>query len=191
MYYFYLVVLFRQPYFYDDTNLPVDYLASYGNSDPLLFWNRIKDDLLWSVNWLPQKWPSSDLGRVTRGSAQALLGKLCLYKHYHYYLKNGADGSAEDIADLRVGKQALSDLILSGTHDLIRQKNLLQLWIISMHIYATFQLSPCRPETNVYPAENNDESVWEVQYSDERIAQGWRPGWQWSGSLNRTVFFSS
>jgi len=188
MYYFYLVVLFRQPYFYDDTNLPVDYLASYGNSDPLLFWNRIKDDLLWSVNWLPQKWPSSDLGRVTRGSAQALLGKAMLFKHYHYYLKNGADGSAEDIADLRVGKQALSDLILSGTHDLIRPK---EPFTALDYIYAylcNFSAVTLPAGNNVYPAENNDESVWEVQYSDERIAQGWLPGWQWSGSLNAQYF---
>jgi len=188
MYYFYLVVLFKQPYFYDDTNLPVDYLAGYGNSDASLFWNRIKEDLLWSVNWLPQKWPSVDLGRVTRGSALALLGKAMLYKHYHYYMQNGQGGSAGDITDLRTGKQALSDLISSGTHNLIQPK---EPFTFKDYVYSylcNFSYIPLSAGNNVYPAENNDESVWEIQYSDERIAQGWLPGWQWSGSLNGQYF---
>lgn len=188
MYYFYLVVLFRQPYFYDELSLPLDYLAAYGNSDPLLFWNKIKNDLLWAVNWLPHKWPSSDLGRVTKGSALALLGKAMLYKHYHYYMKNGIGGSSADIADLHLGKQALTDLILSGTYDLVRPK---EPFTSKDFVYAylcNFTAIPLPAGNNVYPAENNDESVWEVQYSDERIAPGWLPGWQWSGSLNGQFF---
>lgn len=188
MYYFYLVVLFRQPYFYDDSNLPVDYLAAFGNSNPVLFWNKIKEDLQWSLTWLPQKWPSSDLGRVTRGSALALLGKAMLYKHYHYYVQNGLTGTPDDVTDLRLGKESLNTLISSGVYSLIQPE---EPYTAKDFLYAylcNFSYLPLPAGNNIYPAENNDESIWEVQYSDERIAPGWLPGWQWSGSLNGQYF---
>lgn len=188
MYYFYLVVVFKQPYFYDDTNLPEDYLAAYGNSDPSKFWNKIAEDLQWSIPVLPEKWPDADLGRVTKGSARALLGKAMLFKHYHYYVKNGTAGSPQDASDLRMGKQALEDLMNSGAHQLIQPK---APFTKKDYLYAylsNFSYLPLPSENNLYPAENNDESLWEVQYSDDRIAGGWLPGWQWSGALNEQYF---
>ncbi len=44
--------------------------------------------------------------------------------------------------------------------------------------------------TYTYPAENNAESVWEIQYNDDdRAKPGWLPGEQWGGNLNY-IFFS-
>ena len=88
-YYFYLVILFNSPYFYNEDNLPEDYVADYPNSDPLLFWEQIEKDLTEAIPVLPDTWPSEDLGRMTKGAARAMLGKALLFKHYHYYVKNG------------------------------------------------------------------------------------------------------
>src|SRR5664279_5532009 len=121
MYYFYQVVLFHSPYFYDETNVPNDYNQNYGNSDPKLFWDKIKEDCQAAYPDLPAVYANqtNDAGRITAGAAKALLGKALLYKHYHYYAQNGNANSAEDLADLSLAKQMLNDVISSGAYQLM------------------------------------------------------------------------
>jgi hypothetical protein len=189
MYYFYLVVLFNEPYFYDDYNMPEDYTLSYGNSDPALFWSKMRLDLEEAIPVLPAKYDAVNLGRITSGAAEALLGKAMLYKHYYFYMKNGLGGSAEDIADMQVGKAHLDSVIHSGTYSLIQPQAPYSRKDYINAFLCNFSYLPLPSGSSYfYPSENNDESIWEVQYSDERIAGGWLPGWQWSGSLNVQYF---
>jgi hypothetical protein len=187
-YYFYLVTLFNSPYFYNEDNLPEDYLASYPNSEPVLFWDQIEKDLTEAIPDLTDTWPAEDLGRMTKGAARAMLGKALLFKHYYYYEKNDMGGSAEDIADLQLAKSTFSDIFASGTYSLIKP---MEPKTYRDYIYAflcNFSYLPLPAGNNIYPAENNNESIWEIQYCDERIQGGWLPGWQWTGALNAQYF---
>jgi hypothetical protein len=190
-YYFYLVTLFNSPYFYNDENLPQDYLASYGNSDPLLFWEQIEKDLTEAIPYLQEKSEMlpEDMGRMTKGAAQAMLGKALLFKHYHYYVKNGMGGSADDRADLQLAKNSLNAVIASPIYALIRPQAPKTRKDYINAYGCNFSYLDLPAGNNVYPAENNAESVWELQYCDDRIASGWLPGWQWTGALN-TQYFS-
>jgi len=187
-YYFYLVTLFNSSYFYNEDNLPEDYVTDYPNSDPLLFWEQIEKDLPEVIPDLPDTWEAANLGRMTKGAARAMLGKALLFKHYHYYIKNGIGGSAEDLADLRLAKSSFMDIINSGTYSLIRPMEPKSRKDYIYSFLCNFSYLPLPAGNNLYPAENNDESVWEIQYNDERWQPGWLPGWQWTGSLNGAYF---
>ncbi len=191
MAYFYLVTIWDRPVFYNEDNIPdKDLQANLTNGNREDFWNQIVKDLEDAIPHLPTRTELApdDLGRITKGMAQALLGKAMLYKHYYYYARFGNAGSSEDVADLSKGRQALLDLINSGEYELIQPmepKNRLD------YIYAhlcNFSYLPLPAGGNVYPAENNAEAVWQIQYADVRIAPGWLPGWQWSGTLNFQYF---
>jgi starch-binding outer membrane protein, SusD/RagB family len=185
-YYFYLVVFFNSPYFYNDENLPEDYLASFPNSDPVLFWDQIEKDLTEAIPDLPEanELQPEDLGRMTKGAARAMLGKAMLFKHYHYYVKNSNSGSVEDIADLQLAKSSFADIFSSGTYSLITPMEPKSRKDYIYSFLCNFSYLPLPAGNNLYPAENNSESIWEIQYCDERIAPGWLPGWQWTGALN-------
>jgi starch-binding outer membrane protein, SusD/RagB family len=189
-YYFYLVVIFNEPVFYNELSIPQDLTADQSNATPEQFWNQIEKDLTEAIPDLTPKsaLAPSDLGRVTRGGGNALLGKAMLYKHYYYYCKNGNKGSEDDVRDLNTAKAALKAVIDAGEYHLIqplvpKTKNDYICALMSNTSYVDLP-----SENNTYQSENNDESIWEVQYSDERINAGWLPGWQWSGALNCAYF---
>jgi hypothetical protein len=191
MTYFLLVTIWDRPIFYNENSIPdEDLREDLTNGAREDFWNQIEKDLTEAIPYLPLKSEvkPEDLGRMTKGAAQALLGKAMLFKHYYYYCRFGQKGSAEDIADLNTGKQAFLDLINSGQNQLIQpQEPKTRKDYIYAHL-CNFSYLDLPSENNLYDSENNLESVWEVQYSDERIAGGWLPGWQWSGALNFQYF---
>jgi hypothetical protein len=190
MYNFYLVTIFNEPVFYDENTIPVDFNIDLTNGKPEQFWYQIEKDLNEAIPDLTPKTSlaSSDLGRVTRGGAYSLLGKAMLYKHYYYYCKNKTKGSAEDLADLATAKTAFKTVIDSKEYSLILPKSPKTRNDYLMALLSNTSYVPLPSENNTYPSENNDESVWEVQYSDERFNTGWLPGWQWSGALNCAYF---
>lgn len=190
MYYFYLVVLYNRPVFYDEDNFPEDYNENFTNGKPIQFWDRIEEDLAFAIANLPAKseYPDEDLGRITTGAASALLGKAMLFKYFHYHVRQGTGGSAEAQADLTTAKNAFLDVMNSGEYALVlpkapRTRKDYLYALLSNTAYLDLQ-----SENNSYPSENNIESIWEVQFSDVRFAGGWLPGWQWSGSLNSQWF---
>lgn len=190
MYYFYLVTIFNEPVFYNESSIPQDLLAPQANGKPEQFWDQLEKDLTEAIPDLTPKTSldQADLGRVTRGAGNALLGKAMLYKHYYYYAKNGEKGSSGDIAALNTAKVAFKAIMDSKEYNLILPKapKTRKDYIYALLSNSSFLELPS--ENNVYPSENNDESIWEVQYSDERFAAGWLPGWQWSGALNFAYF---
>lgn len=184
MYYFYLVTWFNAPIYYDETNVPTNPLEGLTNGTPEQFWNKLEEDLTFAAANLPATWSSNEAGRITSGTANAALGKALLYKHYQYYLRFGKGGSAEAKANLEKAKAALKRVKDSGVYELIKPyaetKEDYQAALLSNYSFADIPVG-----TKVYKAENNKESVWEVQYNDDnRAAQGWLPGWQWGGNLN-------
>lgn len=190
MYYFYLVVLYDRPVFYNEDNFPVDYNENFSNGEPIQFWDQIETDLAFAIEHLPNKseYADEDLGRITTGAASALLGKAMLFKYYHYYVKQGTQTSGDAQADLNKAKNAFLDVMNSGEYALVlpeapRTRKDYLYALLSNTAYLDL-----RSENNTYPSENNIESVWEVQFSDVRFANGWLPGWQWSGSMNSQWF---
>lgn len=190
-YYFYLVSLYHAPIFYNEENFPVDYNVNFTNGDPIQFWDQIEVDLEFAIAHLPKKseYSDEDLGRISTGAASALLGKAMLYKHYFYHVAGGTDGGTEDQEDLATARDAFLDVMSSGEYALILPKAPKTRKDYMMALLSNTSYLDLPSENNNYKAENNMESIWEVQYSDELIQSGWLPGWQWSGSLN-TQYFS-
>lgn len=188
MYYFYLVTWFYEPIYYDETNIPTNPLEGLSNGEQEQFWDKLEEDLTDAYKKLPESWSGDDLGRITSGGANAQLGKSLLYKYYHYYLQNGLGKSEEAIEDLQKAKDAFSRVIDSGVYDLI------QPMVKSKEHYeaaflSNFSFLDIPVGSYTYEAENNIESVWEIQYcSDDRGASGWLPGEQWGGALNYAYF---
>lgn len=182
-YYFHLVTIYHIPYFYDVNNIPTDPRLEPVNGEPIQFWDAIVNNLQIARDLVPEAYGADDVGRVTKGMVNALLGKAMLYKHYHYHVKNGNKGSSEDIADLEIARDAFRAVINSNQYALVQpQEPKTRLDYIYAHL-SNFSYVDLPSENNVYKGENNSESVWEIQYSDDRIQNGWLPAWQWSGHL--------
>jgi hypothetical protein len=184
MYYFYLVTWFNTPIYYDETNVPINPLVGLPNGTPEQFWNKLEEDLTYASNNLPESWPASEAGRLTKGTANAALGKALLYKHYQYYLRFGKGGSTEATDNIKKAKAAFKRVIDSNVYELIKPmaetKEDYQAALLSNYSFLDIPVG-----TKLYKAENNKESVWEIQYNDDnRAAGGWLPGWQWGGALN-------
>jgi len=183
MYYFYLVTWFNKPIYYDETNVPNNINSNLSNGTPEQFWNKLEDDLRFASQNLPDAWSATETGRITKGGANAQLGKALLYKYYHYYLRNGLGNTNEAKADIDSAKSALKRVINSGNYHLIQpQKN--DKANFQAALLSNFSYLDIPAGSNTYKAENNAESIWEIQYNDNnRSQQGWLPGWQWGGNL--------
>lgn len=120
MYYFYLVTWFNTPIYYDETNMPTNPLVGISNGTPEQFWDKLEEDLTFASENLPDRWSSAEVGRITKGTANAALGKALLYKHYHYYLRFGKGGTAEATANLSKAKAAFKRVKDSNVYELIK-----------------------------------------------------------------------
>lgn len=186
--YFHLVYFFNSPIFYDENDLPSDPNFKFSNTEPIVFWEKAEEDLDFAASVLPEVYPPESTGRITAGAAKSMLAKALLYKHYHYYVKNGNKGSAEDQADLFKAATLLREVMNSGTFSLVQPKEpKARLDYIYAHL-SNFSFTPLINENNEYPGEFTSESVWQVQYDDGRYQNGWLPGWLWSGDLNFQYF---
>jgi len=190
MYYFWLVVIFDKPIYYDEVDFPVDFNANFSNGEPAQFWDKLEEDLLFAIPNLPKKsdYSPEDLGRITTGAASSLYGKAMLFKYYYYYAKRGQEGSSEAQADLAAGAAALRDVMSSGEYALVLPQAPKTRKDYLMALLSNTAYLDLASENNSYPSENNIESIWEVQFANTRIAGGWLPGWMWSGSMNSQWF---
>lgn len=188
MYYFYLVTWFNKPIYYDETNVPKDPLLSFSNGTPEQFWDKLEADLTYAAAHLPEKWDLTETGRITKGMANAQLGKALLYKHYHYYLRFGKENTPEAVENLKKAKNALKNVIDGGIYKLIQAKSQTkadyQAALLSNYSYLDIPVG-----SKSYDSENNEESVWEIQYNDnDQASDAWLPGWKWGGNLNYAYF---
>lgn len=192
LYYFYLVTIFDKPFFYNEDNIPQDLLAPLTNADQIMFWDQIETDLEEAIPYLKFKSeiPTEQIGRISKGAAKSLLGKALLFKHYYYHVRFGQGGSGQDIADLEKAANAFGEVMSSGEYALVLPG---EPKTREDYIYAFLSNTSYRDlvtEQNSYPAENNIESVWEIQFSDQPMLGNnpWLPGYFGSGSLNMQFF---
>ncbi|MGC9342754.1 MAG: RagB/SusD family nutrient uptake outer membrane protein [Bacteroidales bacterium] len=192
LYYFYLVTVFDRPFFYNEENIPQDLLMDFTNEPQITFWNQIEKDLTEAIPHLDSKseQAADDVGRPTKGAARSLLGKALLYKHYYYHVRFGQKGSAEDLADLEKARDAFREVINSNEYQLVMpmEPKTEKDYLFALLSNSSFKDLPT--ENNVYVSENNQESVWEIQFSDAPMLQNnpWLPGYFSSGSLNMQFF---
>jgi len=191
-YYFMLAIFFDRPILYDEYSIPDDYLQDYGNCEREELWAQIEKDLSEAAPGLllSRELPREELGRITRGAAQAMLAKTLLYKHYYYYVREGQAGSAEDLADLQKARDLFREVINSGQYELIlpMEPKTRKDYIYAILCNTSFCDLPS--ENNVYDSENNLESVWEIQFSDDAAyeANPWLNGYYGGGGLHCQYF---
>lgn len=186
-YLFHLVTIFDQPYYYDETSVPGDPETVFPNGEREQFWDKIEDNLVTYRDSLPESYPETEIGKVTRGMANALLGKALLYKHYHYYARFGNEGSADDLADLATAREAFSN-VMNGPYELVQpQEPLTNLDYIYAH-HSNFCYVDLPSENNVYVGENTSESVWMIMYHDDYYNNLWLPAWMSAGHRNSEYF---
>ena len=123
-YYFQLVKFFGDVPMYTSGRIGIEASQSIGRSPKSEVYAQIEADLNTAIQKLP--WAQSQPGRITRGAALALLGKIYLYQEKY-------DAAAD----------VLNQVIISGQYQLVSD-------------YSTIFLNS---------NENNQESVFEIQYS--------------------------
>ena len=139
-YYFELVKWFG------DVPLAVDRRLLFGDQNDVertpraQVYAQIEADLIFAIENLPYTQPET--GRVTKGAAQALLGKAYLYQ-----VGKGEEATERGREKLSKAAQVLEDLIQSGPYELVQD-------------YTTLFEND---------NENNIESVFEVQYTDVEV----------------------
>jgi len=188
MSYFYLTIFWDNPTFYNETNYEEDLLADLGNGDRAELWNQIEKDLTEAAQHLKRRseLTADEFGRITKGGALAQLGKSLLYKHYYYY-ERGFGNATEDRANLEKAKNAFLGVINSGEYQLIQPKapKTKEDYLYALLSNTSF-VDLVTPGGNTYDAENNIESVWEVQFDDAKASGNnqWFSGYYSSGALN-------
>lgn len=181
MYYFYLVTWFNTPIYYDETNIPTDPSIGQTNGTVEQFWNKLEEDLNFAAKYLPLSWDDNNVGRITKGAAYAQLGKALLYKHYHYYLRFNKS-EAETKANLVKAKEAFNAVMNLNQYELIQAKSSTKKDYLAA-LLSNFSYVTIPAGNNTYAAENNKESVWEVQFNDDnRSATAYSPGAYWGGN---------
>lgn len=192
-YYMYLVILFDRPFFYNEENIPQDLLQDMTNEEQIVFWDQVEKDLTDAIPDLLSKTelPEEEIGRITSGAARAILGKAMLFKYYYYHARFGNEGSTEARSDLEMARDMFRAVMTSGEYNLIQPmepKTELD-YVYALLSNSSFKDLPS--ENNLYKSENNDESVWEIQFSDNPMYQPsnpWLPGYFNSGSLQMQFF---
>jgi hypothetical protein len=188
MYYFYLVTWFDQPIYYDETNVPTNPLVGYSNGTQEQFWTKLEEDLTYAADSLPVSWATTETGRITKGAANAQLGKALLYKHYHYYLRFGKGETTEAKANLLKAKDALKRVMDGGAYHLIMPQAKTKADYQGA-LLCNFAFIDISVGSKSYISENNTESVWEVQYNGDPGTNPSLPGWM-SGGNQLYQYFS-
>lgn len=136
-----------------------DYIRA--QEDPKAVWQFIIDDLKQAKSLLPKKgyWTGNNMGRVTSGSATALLGKSYLYMT-GIENKYGASG-------VNFYSEAAKEFgeIISGLH-------------------GNYSLVPNYADNFNAVNENNNESLFEIQFVGDLVNTGFNPGLANTGLWN-------
>lgn len=125
---------------------------------PEEMWDFIIDDLKQAKELLPPKgyWSSDNLGRVTSASAAALLGKAYLYRSgIERYYGNSSTTYYNEAAEC-------FDEIIRGEH-------------------GAYRLVDDYSDNFKVATENNDESIFELQFVGDVVNTGFNPGLVTSG----------
>ncbi len=167
-YYFHLTKIFRYPPLVVETEENLDIQLTNATQEELF--SQMETDLTDAIERLPASYDNANLGRATKGAAHHLLGKVFLYQH--------------KFTQARDQFKAVKDL---GVYEVIMPQG-----TDSVDYTFAFQCNftaddLVTPSGNVYRAENNKESVFEIQFSTGGW-HIWEGGFQSDGHL-RTIYF--
>ncbi len=169
-YSFNAVVQFNEPPIMDQvyTELGVE----LPNSPKEEWWEFIEADLNAAIPDLPQTVPGPEKGRVTWGAAKTLLGKVHLFQQ-----------------EWEQARQNLRDVIDAGVYSLSVPKGIDSTDFVYAYLCNFTEMDLVSFSGNTYEAENNSESIFEVQNNnDERQWNQWLPGWGINGSMNSSYY---
>ncbi len=164
MYHFISAVQFGNAPIADRIFTPNDYVT---NATPQEKWEFAATDLREIIDndLLPRKgeYASRDVGRATLGAAYALLGKI------YVYLNDWANAA-----------QYLNAVISSEDYSLVTpQVEDSAHYVLAFN--SNFTPFSITIDDITYGGENNEESVFEVQYNGDGGTNRWLPGWQSAG----------
>lgn len=146
---FNLLLNYRNIVLYDKTpKVPADFIQPQAKPEDV--WNKIVADLQMAKQLLPKKGSSfrigTGLGRATQGSAAALLGKVFLYRAG---IENQTQYFGSSVKEL--------DSLIKGD-------------------YGTYSLMPNYADNFGIGKENNDESLFELQFRADLVNTSVAPG---------------
>ncbi len=191
-YYFYLVTLFNRPVYYDETTFPqMKFTDNMTNGEPEQFFDQMETDFTFAINHLKEEYDDANVGKITRNGALAMYAKMLLYKHYHFYAKNGNKGSQADMDDLKKGIDALNQIFSSGKNGLMQPQGETREDYIYAFLCNFSYVDLVAPNGNVYKAENNKESLWEIQFANTESRNFSLPGWMATGHRMSQYFSPS
>jgi starch-binding outer membrane protein, SusD/RagB family len=167
LYYYYFTKIYRNPPLITETIEDLDIQLTNASQEDLFAF--MEQDLLDAINRLPATYDNANLGRATKGAAHTLLGKVYLYQHKFQQARDQF---------LAVKNLNVYELIMPLGNDSIDFTSAFQ---------SNFTGDDIITPQGTYAAENNKESVFEIQF-----ALGgweiWEGGWQADGKLT-TLFF--
>ena len=170
-YNFYLRIVFNDPPLVTKVISSIDE-GVLPNSPPEAFWAQIEEDLQKAIEVLPETYDNANIGRATKGAAEALLGKAYLYQ------QKWADA-----------KKYLGDVISSGVYHLSMPRGNDSIDYVNAYL-CNFTSQP-RPagDGGTYDAENNPESIFEIQNNNDPTYWNYYiPGYGSNGSLLSAYF---
>ncbi len=171
LYNFYLRIVFNDPPLVTKVITSIDE-GALPNSTPEEFWAQIEQDLLDAIEVLPETYDDQNIGRATKGAAMALLGKSYLYQ------QSWAEA-----------KEYLGRVISSGVYHLTMPRKNDSLDYVNAYL-CNFTSNPLPAgDGGTYEAENNSESVFEVQNNNDPTYWNYYiPGYGCNGSLVSAYF---
>ena len=167
LYYYYLTKIYNEPPLIKETE--DDLNIQLTNATQAELFAFMEENLLEAISRLPESYDSANKGRATKGAAHTLLGKVYMYQH--------------KFAQAREQFKIVMD---AGVHDLM-----MPLGNDSLDFTAAFQCNftgdDIVTESGTYDSENNQESIFEIQFALGGW-EVWEGGWQADGHL-LTLFF--
>lgn len=145
LYYFHLAYYFEVPPLLEET--PNDPLIGLPNASQDEIYNLVESDFSEAIGLLPESWDDADLGRATKGAAMAFLGKTYLYR-----------AKFSEAADI------LKQLIDADIYQLNMPQGTDSLDYVWAYL-SNFTPVDLPNGSNVYKAEFNSESIYEINFS--------------------------
>lgn len=146
----------------------------YSSSKEALY-NAAIEDLSFAIGYLPTSYTGADRYRATKGAAQAMLGKVYLYKQ-----------------DWANAKLTFGEVISSGTYNLVWPKAVSPSDYILAYECNFMPIDTISKTGNTYTSEFNQESVFEIPYEPNAVYNNnynpYLPGWMTEGSVNGAYF---
>jgi starch-binding outer membrane protein, SusD/RagB family len=168
LYYSYQTLIFNQPPLI--TRVITETNKTFANTPKNEFYDQIEKDLLYAISALPDTYDEANLGRATKGAALALLGKSYLYRQ-----------------EWSLAKKMFMELENSGIYSLSVPLAEDSADFVNAYL-CNFTEMNLEAGNNMYLAENNRESVFEIQFNDDKGWNYYIPGFGSQGSLVSAYF---